>query len=1122
MGFKPYNGEVIKDEPAKVPQGFKPYKGPTMIQNSNREDWATLPEPHDNMFAGMSDEDAKVYHDAYTRHPDTKTVYDPETREPILVYKGKPVPPPEGNNSILDTVLSGVETGLNPLKTVANAAAEYSDYIPDAMSDRGFTKGIAGGTYNAARDAVKTGVALEEKLGPISFKGQTRAFEDATPKYNPEGFTEGLGEVTGHTGTGIILGNKATAALEAAGVGRSVASKVGKFLPGFLGKIAKYAAVKPTIQGTGIAATTDTNSPTLFVGDNSVAKHLVGSPLVAGLETASQDEAQNVINNRLNVLMDTWFTVMPIDAAISMGSGALTKSGLYKLVIQPAKVLLSDEEKIRHVANAELGPLARIREANTPEEVAAVKADLERTLSNPDNQYVKYVMGEEGVDDVNIKLDPTTIMQQVAKESGSEADARTAEHFVRQRNKLIQEGGDLTTIASEAPEKGLQKLLGQSREAFGQGNSVEKGGRIIQDSTIKEADNLKTLGGKESSKAIDIADDISEKVYGADVLRTNQMNERYAKIPPDAMADRESFDSLYAEAEDVLPKKIKKLVDAWDGSFQYLNNVIKPKLSQTITAAFKKGDDITDLQALRDNIDNHQLDYIISKRSTTGQFKKSEQEAADAAAEAKRYAKDEVYPYRQGPLEDIRTVKKYNMATRPDEAITKSNQSVRSVIEGDEGQRKYLQRMRESLQTDEGGRSGSLIEDYRTTAEKAKSLKDQSEKLLSKSKFFKDKEPKDNLDSAFAKVYTDEEGLKEVKQLRQLSKNDPTVDKALKSSYSKKLDEALFPGIQTNSGTGQEAITSANANKEHLIKIGREIFKDKPVFMNAIEDLADVSNNIKKSRAVKAAPAGAPETIQKELLSAGKAAINAQAGPLSRIGTKENIIWRAIVNISGTAGALKYIKDQAFADPDKFVKMLESLNQKEKLNGMRTAFKMLVSAGVYGDGDEQKFEDDFFKLNPGEAGKKAMYKIKDQIPKGMIRKSIDKAEELGVKGFQLGTDAVKQTKKLFYGDESKNPKTSAEPTGKFPGLVEKGNIDLTKRTKVDMGDGTYGTVFSESREEDGKEVLYPRIVNGKLLSSEEAWKHYKKTGEHLGKFDNPEDADAYAEKLHEAQEEYYK
>ena len=89
------------------------------------------------------------------------------------------------------------------------------------------------------------------------------------------------------------------------------------------------------------------------------------------------------------------------------------------------------------------------------------------------------------------------------------------------------------------------------------------------------------------------------------------------------------------------------------------------------------------------------------------------------------------------------------------------------------------------------------------------------------------------------------------------------------------------------------------------------------------------------------------------------------------------------------------------------------------------------------------------------------------------------------------------------------------------GMVKVGNIDLNARPTVKNEDGSVSTVRSMSIGVDGKEVLIPTVVEGKVVSNEEAIAHFKKTGEHLGMFDSPEAANAYAEVLHKQQEQAY-
>jgi GNAT superfamily N-acetyltransferase len=88
----------------------------------------------------------------------------------------------------------------------------------------------------------------------------------------------------------------------------------------------------------------------------------------------------------------------------------------------------------------------------------------------------------------------------------------------------------------------------------------------------------------------------------------------------------------------------------------------------------------------------------------------------------------------------------------------------------------------------------------------------------------------------------------------------------------------------------------------------------------------------------------------------------------------------------------------------------------------------------------------------------------------------------------------------------------------IPRRLVPGNINLQNRPHVDNGDGTFSSVLSKSFEIDGREVLIPTISDdGKHMTDEQALDQYRRTGRHLGQFNTPDAADAFAQLLHEQQ-----
>lgn len=113
----------------------------------------------------------------------------------------------------------------------------------------------------------------------------------------------------------------------------------------------------------------------------------------------------------------------------------------------------------------------------------------------------------------------------------------------------------------------------------------------------------------------------------------------------------------------------------------------------------------------------------------------------------------------------------------------------------------------------------------------------------------------------------------------------------------------------------------------------------------------------------------------------------------------------------------------------------------------------------------------------------------------------------------VGTEYIHPDKPLYV-----NP-----VSGQIAGMSAPGNTDLSKLPVVKNPDGSYSTVYSTSFNDSlpgsptfGKEVLLRGILNGAKTDDIKALvNNYRKTGQHLGVFNNPDAATKYGIQLHE-------
>lgn len=112
---------------------------------------------------------------------------------------------------------------------------------------------------------------------------------------------------------------------------------------------------------------------------------------------------------------------------------------------------------------------------------------------------------------------------------------------------------------------------------------------------------------------------------------------------------------------------------------------------------------------------------------------------------------------------------------------------------------------------------------------------------------------------------------------------------------------------------------------------------------------------------------------------------------------------------------------------------------------------------------------------------------------------------------------------LLFDNTAKIPpiKTMATPAP-VPGMLSPGNLNLMQRPMVKNPDGSVSTVKSMSFNFGGREVLIPLIhPMGFEMTPAQAVRWFQRSRQHLGTFDTPKNATAYAEALHQQQAQDY-
>jgi hypothetical protein len=870
---------------------------------------------------------------------------------------------------------------LNPLNWGS------SGYNPTA--DSAIPAAVVGGAVNIGTNIVRLGAAGLDKLAGMGKDGKdsplTDAVDQVMPVYNPK---SGLQKIVG-TGTeaagGFILGNKVGAALKVEGLATAAAEQIAAKVPSIVNGVTSFlgrVALNATQGVPGMMATTSGQDDSgVLVGDKALVTHLGLGPLLENLPTDSPDHAQNVINGRLN---------LGLDALLTGGGISMFMEGtraLYQGLIRPrisGKILaaFSSTEQLRNLFESMSEHLKTVTGSSTEKQMHAVWQRVVELVKNIDAQRLTKNIGIPGVDNIDIPLDvATTIQRQVNKDS-PELDKQISSVFQAEAKKVGQKGYEKTATRREGPAQALGNALEQTQAAMGGADSAAAGATAVQDlgkAAVQQGQTERMLATNEAENTLGVANptpgleqpNIIGQVKKAQDTETGQLNELYQQVPADIKYEGASLHKIIAENKDSIPSEITDLLSAKenDGSFKYLNNVVRPEISRLITklkdsAAPAERKELSALFKLKRNISEDQVDALKSAGRT---------DAIDAAQKAHGFYEDTVAPNRTGLVGQLRKFRKQH-GKNFDDLYVKSRDLLRKEI-GNPLHQEYEKRLWDVLASDAGENSEELITTFKNATDKAKALEGIEDKVYGHQlrEFFErvgDKEYVTNPNgvASFEKLLNDPQSLDRVKSMIDMAdkEGEPAVLQAMKYSYARALREKLNTGYLTELGSEQ---TSAQGIRKILsndgfIQAGKEIFKDSPEFMDTATEVLSLANNIQRSLYLKAAPKGASDYIKEGAKDAVNKVVRAFYGPLSRPGTRVNTLWSTILDVLTPQGSTDRMMDALLADPETFVAAYQSFVKGENPKTIEKSLKVIFNALTVDNPDERKkFDKTYKQLN---------------------------------------------------------------------------------------------------------------------------------------------------------------
>jgi len=190
---------------------------------------------------------------------------------------------------------------------------------------------------------------------------------------------------------------------------------------------------------------------------------------------------------------------------------------------------------------------------------------------------------------------------------------------------------------------------------------------------------------------------------------------------------------------------------------------------------------------------------------------------------------------------------------------------------------------------------------------------------------------------------------------------NPLVRQGMQAVYARFMRNKFLGATEEVGGNrilklGPEAAIRDQVS--NVLDYGRQIFSDRPAFMEATEQLLDLAGVVTRSKGAKAVASDSPTAARSDAIAAANRIVTAVIGPLSRTGARVRTGLTTGINRLAPDQAAFRILDAMYSDPEYFTRVADRVIAARE--GMDPAardalFAFLVRSGIYTTDDEQDF-----------------------------------------------------------------------------------------------------------------------------------------------------------------------